>query len=357
MLINYVAEPKLKESLKTAIDYMNRLLARNLYRLLETIYGFKHLKISLIFIQMKNFLFIIINIYLTIIYKLIAQDVNDFSLYKMDSVYKAIQERIDSDTSTDEWRITLMTLNKGKYVNGKEDTGYKYIKLAYDNWPHDAYYNDFEEDKATTNYINKIYPKIFPKAYKYMIHIRDSIVKTYNKSLQEKLIQIYLADQKDRIEYDKHLSKKHYTDIVLKKATEKLDRNDLNRIGQIDSIIKIHGYPGKSLVGLKYSHYALIIILHSQSNKLINYFNLLEVAVHNGELGKENYSYFVDRFLIGTERRQLFGTQYKIINGEIIIFPIGHPDHLDERRNNFGFPKFKDDLKSLNDEIRKNEMK
>ncbi|MGB4818807.1 MAG: hypothetical protein WBP33_06800, partial [Saprospiraceae bacterium] len=28
--VNYVAEPKLKESLKTAIDYMNRLLARNL---------------------------------------------------------------------------------------------------------------------------------------------------------------------------------------------------------------------------------------------------------------------------------------------------------------------------------------
>ena len=289
-------------------------------------------------------------IYLFITFNLYAQVYKDSSFYKLDSFYMSIQKKIDSDTTQNAFRLMLIGLNKAAYLSksySKEDTFFKYIRFVYDRWPHEAYYHDFVNDIATTKHINKVYSVRFPYTYKYMINIRDSIEKTYNKSLQEKLNQLFTSDQKDRLIFDKLLARANMSTSTLKKEAEKIDRNDLYRINQIDSIIKIHGYPGKSLVGLKYSHYALIIIQHSQSTELIKYLNVLENSVKKGDLSKGNFALFIDRLLIGTNRRQLFGTQYQTINGEILIFPIGNPEYLDERRINFGFIRFKDEFRNL----------
>lgn len=296
-------------------------------------------------------------IYLFISFNLNGQVDKDSSIYKMDSFYMSIQKTIDSDTTPNSFRLMLTGLNKAAYLSksySKEDTFFKYIKFVYDRWPHEAYYHNFVNDIATTKHINKVYPMRFPYTYKYMIHIRDSIEKTYDKSLQEKLNQLFTSDQKDRLIFNKLLARANISNNTIKEEAEKIDQNDLYRINQIDSIIKIHGYPGKSLVGLKYSHYALFIIQHSQSNELIKYKNVLENAVKKGDLSKGNFALFIDRLLIGTNRRQLFGTQYEIINGEILIFPIGNPEQLDERRINFGFIRFEDELKCLQKDLKKN---
>ncbi|MEP7196940.1 MAG: DUF6624 domain-containing protein [Saprospiraceae bacterium] len=283
-----------------------------------------------------------------------AQTKDDLIYYKMDSVYLALKNLVDTNTTEDMWRKTLVTLNKEKIIDNKEDTAFKYTKLAYDSWPHEAYYADFEEDKETTKYINKIYPKISPRSYKYMLHIKDSVENLYNKDLQKLLIRSYTHDQKDRIEYDKILARKDLEREALEKASKKIDLNDMMRINQIDSIIKIYGYPGKSLVGFKYSHYALVIIQHSQSKGLFKYFEVLEDAFYKGEISKAIFALFIDRILVGSERKQLFGTQYNIKDGEILYFPIGNPELLDVRRNNFGFIKFSVEAKNLKKEMKNN---
>ncbi|WP_343304596.1 DUF6624 domain-containing protein [Chitinophaga niabensis] len=107
-----------------------------------------------------------------------------------------------------------------------------------------------------------------------------------------------------------------------------------------DSVIKIYGYPGKSLVGENASYAAWSVIQHS--NRIDEFMPLLKDAADKGELDFHFYAMTLDRQLMYKRQEQIYGTQGSMVtlkNGEkgMIIWPIKDPEGVDERRRKAGF--------------------
>lgn len=108
----------------------------------------------------------------------------------------------------------------------------------------------------------------------------------------------------------------------------------------VDSVIKIYGYPGKSLVGENASYAAWIVIQHS--NRIDEFMPLLKSAADSGELEFHFYAMTLDRQLMYKRQEQIYGTQGSMVtlkSGEkgMIIWPIKDPEGVDERRKKAGF--------------------
>jgi hypothetical protein len=108
----------------------------------------------------------------------------------------------------------------------------------------------------------------------------------------------------------------------------------------IDSVIKIYGYPGKSLVGENASYAAWSVIQHS--NRIDEFMPMLKEAADKGELDFQFYAMTLDRQLMYKRQEQIYGTQGSMVTlkgGEkgMIIWPIKDPEGVDERRKKAGF--------------------
>jgi len=239
-------------------------------------------------------------------------------------------------------------------IKRKDDTLFKYTKHSLNKYPHEISDHFFWADSFFTLHIKNGYSKYYPKTYKYMHYVKDSLEKTYNKPLQEKIIYIFNSAQRDKNKLENLLANKTVSEKTLKKVVENIKQNNLKRFNQLDSIIRIHGYPGKSLVGTKYSSHAVLLILQDKTEKQLQYLDILTKASINKELYKEAYAMYIDQLLIGMGRKQLFGIQYRIHKSEILTYPIGNPEDLDKRRMNYGLLKFNDYIKGL--EKKENEL-
>ena len=164
----------------------------------------------------------------------------------------------------------------------------------------------------------------------------DSIQKIDQYFREE--VHHVMSDQKyldslNRI--DGFVMSEYVKDIMLKQ--ELIDRNNINFI---DSIIKIYGYPGLSLVGESTCQTAWNIIQHSY--EIDNYYMLIHKASKRGEIPDSLFAKTQDRILISREKKQLYGTQADCIPNEsgsfnCIIFPIRNIKKVNKRRKKAGF--------------------
>ncbi len=172
-----------------------------------------------------------------------------------------------------------------------------------------------------------------------------------NLDLKIKLDSIQKIDQRFREEVNYVLSDKNYLDSLrrlngfemseyveeIMLQQELIDRNNIN---YIDSIIKIHGYPGLSLVGESACQTAWNVIQHSY--ELDKYYNLLRNASRRGEIPDSLFAKTQDRVLVNHGKKQLFGTQADCTpNGSgsfnCCILPIRNSKKVNERRKKVGF--------------------
>ena len=107
----------------------------------------------------------------------------------------------------------------------------------------------------------------------------------------------------------------------------------------IEKIIEKHGYPGKSLVGEPTNKAAWYVIQHSE--KIPDYLDLMKEAGKNGELPFRNVAMMEDRYLMGENKEQIYGTQGMtyFIDGEEVGFmwPIKDAENVNQRRKEAGF--------------------
>lgn len=176
-----------------------------------------------------------------------------------------------------------------------------------------------------------------------------------NLPLKRELDSIYVQDQRYReimmtgigpgkteaTEAALHLAKGElgnylYTNMV---------RTDSANMRRVAAIVRRHGYPGKSLVGMPTNEAVWSVIQHS--NKIPQYLPLLKKAAEAGELPFYRYAQMLDRQLMHDGQEQLYGTQgmgYTVPNpatgtSETIkfIWPIKDAARANERRKQAGF--------------------
>lgn len=124
-----------------------------------------------------------------------------------------------------------------------------------------------------------------------------------------------------------------------KKFDPEVDRENTERIKEI---IREYGWPGEALIGKEGAHGAWLLVQHADHDPKFQEeaLSLLEDAVAQGEAEKQDLGYLIDRVRVNSETSQLFGTQFRPNEGGYEPFPIEDPEHLDERRKEYGMKPF-----------------
>lgn len=129
----------------------------------------------------------------------------------------------------------------------------------------------------------------------------------------------------------------------MRAAMAKQDRLDPQLLQQVDSLIAVHGYPGKSKVGEYYKSTAFLVIQHNPNEK---YLPLLTAAADKGELNWSSVALLVDRVKTGKGELQVYGSQLgPAVNGKYTLDPIEDEPNVNVRRAKVGLSPLEEYLK------------
>lgn len=174
-------------------------------------------------------------------------------------------------------------------------------------------------------------------------HVELEKIK-YSPSLRYELLQMREEDQKMR--------RRIREESIGPDATEfweefhKLDEKHTERLKEI---IKQYGWPRKSLVGEDGAFAAWLIVQHATHD--LNFqkhcLKLMKKEAKRGEVPLQCIAYLIDRIRILEGKPQVYGTQYRIVNGELEFLPIEDEANVDKRRKEMGLPPLSEYMKQI----------
>lgn len=144
----------------------------------------------------------------------------------------------------------------------------------------------------------------------------------------EILNEVYISDQKIRQENN-----------LIKHAKEDHRNQEL-----VISIIEKCGMPTLNDVTQEQMNAIWLALQHTVNKYRIKYFPLIEKAVKNGDLSKQQYALMKDRMLMDEGKPQIFGSQIK--NGK--LYDLESPETVNDRRYEMGLESIEDYLKRFN---------
>lgn len=123
-----------------------------------------------------------------------------------------------------------------------------------------------------------------------------------------------------------------------------IDQNRRDSINQIKvaSIIEVLGkYPGRSLVGTSQEEIAWLVIQHAPSVYQEMYFPYIQEAVEQHDLDPKYLAYSIDRLHMAKGVPQIYGTQYRVVDGVNKLYPVQDLNDVDWLRNSLGLEPLK----------------
>ncbi|MCT4121630.1 DUF6624 domain-containing protein [Elizabethkingia anophelis] len=169
----------------------------------------------------------------------------------------------------------------------------------------------------------------------------------YNNDIRLKLLDVQSKDQSIRLIYQE--LKKTYTDDsdLVKSASEKMKKIDLESVDIVAKIIDKYGWLGKDKIGKEANETLFLGIQHIDDLVVQSkYLTAIKDAVKKGNAEPWHLAFLTDRILMNQGKKQIYGTQ-KIItkNPETsYIIPLENPEKVDELRKEIGLDPLNDDL-------------
>jgi hypothetical protein len=177
--------------------------------------------------------------------------------------------------------------------------------------------------------------------------------KKQNQKLATKLLIIKEKDQFIRkINYD---SIKQHDTNAYKRAYKHFIRTDFANTNKLKKIIRKNGYPNTDIVGIDGENAAWLIAQHADHDTTFQK-EVLRLIYENLKKNKanfRNYPYLVDRILVNTNKKQIFGTQMQTVDGILIPQPIENEKNVDDRRFCFGLPVLQEYIDSMRNRFSK----
>jgi hypothetical protein len=129
-------------------------------------------------------------------------------------------------------------------------------------------------------------------------------------------------------------------------STDELIKRQNDGAETIKEVISEEGFPFIKNSSEKAYNAAFLMIQHSSDMELM--MSTIDMFRDNEDsIIKPHLAYLIDRVRVIEEKPQLYGTQYKNINGEIEFFEIEDLDNIEQRRKEMEMESFEDYKKKI----------
>jgi hypothetical protein len=110
-------------------------------------------------------------------------------------------------------------------------------------------------------------------------------------------------------------------------------RIDSMNMIQLVPILEKYGYPGADVVGNDYTAVTtpLVVLQHADIKYQKKYYKFIKKAAENGDIPMFSYAFITDQILVSMGKKQLYGTQYRVVNGKKERYPVKNPKQLHQR--------------------------
>jgi hypothetical protein len=131
---------------------------------------------------------------------------------------------------------------------------------------------------------------------------------------------------------------------IIGKKQNQIDRKNLQ---QLEEIIKLHGWPTKTMVGKEACNAALLVIAHAELSYQNKYFPLIKTAAENNEAHPGNVANLEDILLTGEGKKQKYGSRLHVneTTQKLELYPIEDEENVGARRARIGLPPMTEYLK------------
>jgi uncharacterized protein len=152
-------------------------------------------------------------------------------------------------------------------------------------------------------------------------------------ALRAELLRMVKEDQEAR----KEAIKASADDSPAHRKMVEIDRRNTARMKEI---IEKYGWPGNSLVGEEGAHAAWLLVQHADRERAFQKrcLTLLEGAVKEREAAPVDLAYLTDRVRVAENKKQVYGTQFRQVEGKLEPYPIEDEKNVDRRRKELGLP-------------------
>ncbi len=191
------------------------------------------------------------------------------------------------------------------------DTALVYQKKG--NFDSTFYYLNYAVDNLTNSWLIFNYTDFYPlydsiRWKDFENKVIKKIKEEYicdNKELATELLHIYQADQRWRANlHDYEEFSDEYAEI-----SRKMIETDSSNLERVEKIIAQYGYPSRKLVGLMAIDIPLLVIHHSNCEKISQYYRLFKKTVKKEPDLQQIFMFYEDRLLLCKGKKQKYGTQ------------------------------------------------
>lgn len=122
-----------------------------------------------------------------------------------------------------------------------------------------------------------------------------------------------------------------------KRFSETLRRIDSENTDYLKKIVDQHGWPTYTLVGKDGANAAWLLVQHADlSPKFQRKCLDLMTQIPRDEISQQDVAYLTDRVLLAEGKKQVYGTQFTLMNGEYGPRPLEDESNVDQRRKEVG---------------------
>jgi hypothetical protein len=161
-------------------------------------------------------------------------------------------------------------------------------------------------------------------------------------------LSIELLAMRDRDQAVRNACPTGNTDEQIKcyvKISEEVDKPHTQRLNEI---VRTYGVPDSKLVGKEGVEAYYLLLQHSNDPKLKQKsLKGMEKAFKAKELSPGDYANFTDRLLVNLGKLQVYGANFDLKDGKMVMSPTKDVKNLDKRRKSIGLPPIAEYMKML----------
>lgn len=135
---------------------------------------------------------------------------------------------------------------------------------------------------------------------------------------------------------------------AFQKIAQRVKKVDEENTKWLQEVIQTKGWPTVSGVGKDGAHAAWLLVQHADDDPQFQRKCLdLMKKVPEGEVSGTDLAYLTDRVLLAEGKKQLYGTQFTLVDGQWTPRPLEDETQVDKRRAEVGLPPLSEYIKQL----------